>query len=187
MGKLIDNAPDKVKEDVWSSFLSYNTLTNKKSVAYKLLMGVVISISLIVAWILAVCCCNTYSTIQMAFYNMWLSCKNCTKKNMESVDEENFPMVARRHKNICHDIDSCLELIAKLEQNEIRNDRRLTVLEDKVKQGAGLLAMHCEQLTPSTPPGHSDPVPVDSAIHPANVATTAGPKLGKKKSVTMQE
>ena len=187
MGKLIDNAPDKVKEDVWSSFLSYNTLTNKKSVAYKLLMGVVISISLIVAWILAVCCCNTYSTIQMAFYNMWLSCKNCTKKNMESVDEENFPMVARRHKNICHDIDSCLELIAKLEQNEIRNDRRLTVLEDKVKQGAGLLAMHCEHLTPSAPPVQSDPVPVDSAIHPANVATTAGPKLGKKKSVTMQE
>ena len=113
---------------------------------------------------------------------MWLSCKSCTKKSMESADEESFPMVARRHKKICHNIDSCLELIEKLEQNEIRNDRRLTVLEDKVKQGAGLLAMHCEQLTPSAPPGHSDPVPVDSAIHPANVATTAGPKLEEEDS-----
>ena len=176
MGKLIDNAPDKVKEDVWTSFLSYNTLTNKKSVAYKLLMGVVVSAGLIVLWILAVCCCNTYGTIQLAFYNLWLSCKNCTKRKIETDDEENFPMVARRHKNLCHDIDSCLELIAKLEQNEIRNDRRLAVLEDKVKQGAGLLAMHCEQMLPSAPPESSNPTPPSTSTDPANAILPAPTK-----------
>ena len=180
MEKLIDNAPDKVKEDVWSSFLSYNTLTNTKSVAYKLLIGVVVGASLVVLWILAVCCCNTYGTIQMAFYNTWLACKSCTKKKEVTADEENFPMVARRHKNLCHDIDSCLELIAKLEQNEIRNDRRLVLLEEKVKQGVCMLAQHCEQMAPSAPLEHPNPVPTTSAVNPAQVAPAGLPKLAKK-------
>ena len=138
-GQLIDNAPPEVKASIWDSIFKYTAITEPGTTANNLLIGITFIIGTIIILIGAVICCNIWQTVQLLWYSMMKTMRNCCRtRGLLMTEGDDIPMV-RPHRAVCEQLDNLLILIGALEQKDIENKSRIENLERGLEMASDMM------------------------------------------------